>query len=116
MKKSFLILTPALFIFSCYIAASDAQGAIIFLFTLPMMFLMSSLGFVWMKEKNLMKFKNIFMGYILYLVLFVLTAFLPRPFSLPSYSIRAVSKSFESLTGETPFVRERRIQREKVAP
>jgi cytochrome c oxidase subunit IV len=108
MKKSFIVLTPLLFIFSCYVAASDAQGAILFLFTLPIMFLMSGLGFMWMREKKLKLVQNIFLGYIIYLSLFVLTAFLPGPFSLPSHSIRAVSKTFEFFTGETPYARERR--------
>lgn len=106
MKKALAVamavLAIGLFIYSGFIAASDAQGAILYIFTLPIMAGLLTVGVVLAKDAA--GVRKILYAEAIFLVLFVAAAFIPQLRFISDGVIGGISKSFEAITGQTPYV------------
>lgn len=99
------VLTPflvaAIFVMSAVITASDAQGAIIFIFSLPVLAVLLFLGHFLSHKRS--PIRTIIFLETIFLILFVTSAFVPS-FNFFSQSIvSGISKGFEHVTGMTPY-------------
>lgn len=93
-------LSVCIFIFACIVASSDAQGALAFLFYLPIaavLFLVSA-----MRAKN-KKGRWVSISGLIFIILFVVFAFIPGLAKIPATVIGVVSSGFELVTGKTPY-------------
>ena len=98
-----------LFLLSCFSAASDAQGAILFLFTTPIITVSLVVGaaFAWRAEKlgapagRTLRWGGI--AAFLFLVVFIAAALVPALRRFPESVIGAVAWGYERLSGESPY-------------
>ena len=102
-----LVVAIALFVFTCFTAASDAQGAILFLFTGPVVLGLSAGSVVFSLLARRAGQGRIILGMsgaaALFLVAFFLTAFLPSLRAFPEAVIGGVAAAYQAVTGESPY-------------
>lgn len=99
----FLIISLGVFLFGCFAAASDAQGAILFIFIIPV--ILGLLGYnIYWSRKNFKRTINVISisGFV-FTTLFVVFAFVPGLNLFPATVVGFVSKGFELVTGQTPY-------------
>lgn len=98
-----------LFLLSCFSAASDAQGAILFLFTTPIITvsIVAGAAFAWRAEKQGARAgRGLWWGgtaSFIFFVLFIVAALVPALRSFPESVIGAVAWGYERLSGESPY-------------
>ncbi len=104
-----LFAAIGLFLFSCFSAASDAQGAILFLFTTPLMSVLLVVGALcaWRAEKQRAPSgRQLRWGAITaltFLWLFIGAAAIPRLRPFPEWVIGVVARGYEWMSGESPY-------------
>jgi hypothetical protein len=108
-----LLASLALFLLSCYSAASDAQGAILFLFTLPLCALLCAAAWIVNRAtKTRPAASNAVVwgarGGLTVLALFLASAFVAPLQFVPNALIGGVAAAFEAVTGLSPYAWERR--------
>lgn len=99
----FLILALAAFLVGCVVAASDAQGAIFFIFVIPVVLGLLGYNIYW-SRKNFKRVINVISisGFI-FTTLFVVFAFVPGLNLFPATVVGFVARGFEAVTGKTPY-------------
>ncbi len=110
MMKTFLawfavLGAIALFLFSCFVAAADGQGAFLFIFTFPALFLLLVLAIAltrggggWKKGANWVSRVTLFVT-----LAFLIFAFIPGLNLFSKVVMDGVSFTFQSVTGKTPY-------------
>ena len=97
-----LLLAVFLFLFSSVIAASDAQGAILFLFTLPLMLALLSLAALLTRSRSRPVFYlNVFAT--IFLLLFISAAIFPGLRFIGEATIGGISRIYKNLFGLSPY-------------
>jgi hypothetical protein len=102
-------VATALFVFSCYSAASDAQGAILFLFSGPVTLLLLAVavvfGLLTRREGKATVGALIWLSgaELVFVILFFACAFIPPLRGFPEGVIDAVSRGYQAITGESPY-------------
>ena len=103
-----LTSTVLLFLFSCLVTLTDGQGALIFIFSIPAMALLLLSALV--LGRNITKTQNL--GFKLdaipkvfatFLIVFFVTAFIPVLNKAPQAFLGLLGKTFESMTGKSPY-------------
>lgn len=99
----FLILALAAFLAGCVVAASDAQGAIFFIFVIPIVLGLLGYNIFW-SRKNFNRIINVvsISGFI-FTTLFVVFAFVPVLDQFPATVVGIVARGFEAMTGKSPY-------------
>ena len=99
-----------LFVGSCFLTASDGQGAFVFIFTAPLAFGLLVLGYFLDSRPKFTFFKAHFLAQGFFWILFFVSAFVPplRPFS--QGVVERIAKASELVTGMTPYMWARRNQ------
>lgn len=98
-----IIISIILFLGSCFITATDGQGGIVFIFSLPIMIFLLAFARLQTKKNN-QKFVTTFIhSFFIFLALFFGSLFLGRFSVIPSIVIGGVSKVFEHFSGKTPY-------------
>jgi len=110
-----IILTvAAAFVFSCFAAASDGQGAIVFLLSVPLSLLLLALGLFLAIRKPVPGSVRILAAVLCaegaFLLLFLVSAVTPPLGSFADGTMGVVSGGFEALTGLRPYAWVRRNQ------
>lgn len=98
-----LMISAAIFLFSCFVTASDGQGAMVFILAIPLIGVMLGLNLVWLKPIS----KPIYgasLGGLVFLGLFFFGAFIPGVRLIPETVIGGVAVGFEKVTGFSPYV------------
>lgn len=90
-----------LFLFSCFATATDGQGAIIFLFTLPVMLVLLFGARRLMKDTETPR--RLASASLFFLAAFFLSAPLPGLQLFPAAIVGGVAKTFEAFSGKTPY-------------
>lgn len=97
------------FLFSCVVTMSDGQGALIFIFTLPLITLL--LGGALLLARSIDKNKKLGFSFqllpkvsLFFLLLFIVLSFIPILNFAPQTFLKYVGISFESITGKTPYL------------
>lgn len=103
------LLALTLFLFSCIVTLSDGQGVFVFIFSLPIIGILLSLSWFlsarWTSSfpgRSVFIFlpRGIFGGILVFFVLMMV----PGLNLIPSGFLSFVGKSFESVTGKSPYV------------
>lgn len=102
LSSAAIVITLAAFLFSCMIIPTDAQGAFIFIFTLPVMVLSSIIGYFVAKKNNLDVLKVLNSAAIILVGLFFVSAFVPGLHFFSDGIINGSTKAFTAFMGETP--------------
>lgn len=96
------------FIISCAITLSDGQGALVFIFTIPLMTVLLFIAVRIIGEKKLGSsfirldfFPKLVAGF---LILFFISSFIPTARVFPDFIMKTVEKMFVVATGKTPYV------------
>ena len=115
-----LLACLALFVLSCFSAASDAQGAILFIFTLPLCALLCAAAWFINRATKARPAASIAVvwgarGGLAVLALFLASVFVPPLQVVPDLMIGGVSRAFEAMTGLSPYAWEQREARKRAA-
>lgn len=101
----------ALFLFSCFVASVDGQGAILFIFTFPALFLLLLLAITLTKQgqegSEVIWKKNarwVAKGTLAFTLAFLICAFIPGLKLFTHAVMKGFSIAFESVTGKSPYV------------
>lgn len=100
------VLAVATFVAACVITASDAQGAFVFIFALPLLLLFLGAAFAMSGRKSarLNRITRYGIGlFSVYLFLFFLSAVVPTLQFVARGSVEGISRVFEAVTGKTPY-------------
>lgn len=105
---SLTIFAIFIFIGSCVITLSDAQGALVFIFSIPVIVVLLFFAVLLSRKLNLNK-KSVLRvdyfpkGFICFLILFFLFSFIPVLRKAPDAFMEYVGKTFTLITGKTPY-------------
>lgn len=109
-----ILLVGAAFIFSCIAAASDAQGAVVFLLSVPFSLLLLTLGLFFAVRKPVPRSGRVLAAILgaegAFLLLFLVSAVTPPLGSFAAAAMSVVSKGFTAVTGLSPYAWARRNQ------
>lgn len=104
-----IVVTGCSFIFSCVVTLSDAQGAFVFIFTIPIM--VAALAISYVSGRKLAKLQHTFRSIYkipvfisLAFILFFLCSFISVLRPLPDTVLKFVGVTFESVTGMSPYL------------
>lgn len=104
-----LLAAIAVFLFSCWATASDAQGAIVFLFLGPVILVLLGLALVLglQVRNSSAAFGNGVCGFSIagfaFFMAFVVSAFVPGLRAFPDGVAGGVAAAYEWITGESPY-------------
>lgn len=93
----------SLFLLSCFGAASDAQGALIFLFMGPIMVLLLVISYLGARKISRKALSRVSLTALAFIVFFFLSLFLPYLNHVPGFIVGGVATVFEEITGMTPY-------------
>lgn len=102
------LLSLVVFIGSCIITLSDGQGALIFIFSIPILFLLQAVAFLISKKLMAMEThtKRLVLVPIVFSILvlmFIVTSFIPYLQKIPHTFLEFVGTSFTTITSKTPY-------------
>jgi hypothetical protein len=103
------LLAFGLFVFACFVAASDAQGALVFIFLGPVALLL--FGIAWLiarlalrshaRLSRALSWSSI--AGLAFVAAFFVSAFIPPLRAFPEGVIGGVAAGYKAVTGETPY-------------
>ena len=93
-----------IFIFSLLIITTDPQGVFIFIFTLPILFILSLLSFYFSKKliPKTRFFLNLSKSSVSFIILFFILNFIPVLNTIPDFLVSTIAETFKLVTGKTP--------------
>lgn len=102
-----ILISVAIFLGSCWVTATDGQGALVFIVTLPLSALLFLFALLLTRHQaeGVLRSALRFLSWagMAFLVLFFASVFVPPLRVLPDSLIGMVSKAFQAYTGMTPY-------------
>ena len=103
------LLALMVFLFACFGAASDAQGAIMFLFFGPLVLMLLVIAWALARAQRRREPETgavaawAALGTLAFVVVFFVSLFVPFLNGFPNAVIGAVAAAYEAATGQTPY-------------
>ncbi|MBX3032887.1 MAG: hypothetical protein KF865_03110 [Bdellovibrionaceae bacterium] len=95
------IIAVLAFVFAGFVTSTDAQGALVYVFAVPICFGMLALGVFLSSPKSVCR--KVHFGFGIFLILFLVAAFVPPFRFFPAKIVSGIAGTFEHFTGMTPF-------------
>lgn len=96
-------LAVCAFVYACFVAASDAQGAVGLIFLLPIVIILFLISAMIAQKKKFKSARIASIAGVVFTGLFLIFSFIPGLSTLPVSIISGVSTGFEMVTGKSPY-------------